>query len=83
MRHIKISIFTIDVVVIGTYILYVCALGHHDYSIWQREQGKRYVDCITKMRFFAVLAIVLYRNLTNQSLFEKGTYSDYFKHVFE
>ena len=47
------------------------------------QEGKRLIDYITKMRFIAVLAFVLFRNSSDRVLWERETNSKDFEHIFE
>ena len=57
--------------------------GRHIKSNMAKQEGKRLIDCITKMGFLAVLAFVLVRNSSDRVLWGKETYSEDFEHIFE
>ena len=57
--------------------------GLHVKSKMAEQEGKRLIDCITKMGFLAVLAFVLVRDLSDRLLWGKETYSKDFEHIFE
>ena len=57
--------------------------GLHVKSKMAEQESKRLMDCITKMRFLAVLAFVLFRNSSDRILWERETYREDFEHIFE
>ena len=56
--------------------------GQHDKSKMAVQEGRMTVDSITKMRFFAVFAVALFLNLSNQVLWKRETFREDFEHIF-
>ena len=56
--------------------------GQHDKSKMAVQEGRKTIDSITKMRFFAVFAVALFLNLSNQVLWERETCREDFEHIF-
>ena len=46
------------------------------------QEGRKTIDSITKMGFFAVFAVALFLNLSNQVLWERETCREEFEHIF-
>ena len=57
--------------------------GLHVESKMAEQEGKRLIDYITKSRFLAVPALILFRNSSDRVLWERETYSKDFEHIFE
>ncbi len=58
-------------------------MGQHDKSKMAVQEGRKTIYSITKMRFFAVLAVALFQNLSNQVLWERETCRGNFEHILE
>ncbi len=63
--------------------LFYSSVGQHDKSKMAVQEGRKTIDSITKMRVFAVFAVALFQNLSNQVLWERETCREDFEHIFE